>query len=338
MLRDTGFLVHEADLTATLRVGAGRELDRGPAGPGTLVVHVNGPMMPWAMFALGRRTVADKRVVGNWVWEVPRLPPDWDPGFQFVHEIWAPSQFAAAAMRRPGGPKVQVLTYPLNPSRPAPLGRGDFGLPSAAFVAINVFAASSSLERKNPLAAVRAFRRAFGDRPDRLLMLKTLHTGQGGQAWADLLREIEGAPNIRVIDAVMGGAEVQALIACADCLLSLHRAEGYGLPLAEARALGVPVIATGWSGNLDFMSPDNSVLVPFRMIPAVDRENVFTPAQTVWAEPEIEAAAAGLRMLAEDPVRRHAIAAAGRATVQATLSASVCTGRVRDLLGCDCAS
>jgi hypothetical protein len=110
-LRDAGIAAHGADLTSTLRQGKGPRLNPGPPGPGTLIVHVNAPMIPWALWALGRRAVAQKRVVGYWAWELPKVPREWDIGYGFVHEIWTPSVFCARALRRPGAPPVSVMPH-----------------------------------------------------------------------------------------------------------------------------------------------------------------------------------------------------------------------------------
>ena len=125
-LRDQGFAVGEADLTGPLRQGPAGPKPAVAPGPGTLLVHVNGPMLPWALLSLGRKAVAGKRVVGVWNWELPVLPRDWDRGFAACHAIWAGTEFVAAACRRPGGPPVEVVSYPL--PRPAPSGLGRRGL------------------------------------------------------------------------------------------------------------------------------------------------------------------------------------------------------------------
>ena len=112
VLRLAGFEVAEADLTGPLRQGPPGPPPRVPPGPGTLMVHVNGPMLPWAMRALGRRAVAGKRVIAVWNWELPVLAPDWRRGFRFAHGIWVSSRFTAGAVEaEPGAPPVSVVPY-----------------------------------------------------------------------------------------------------------------------------------------------------------------------------------------------------------------------------------
>src|SRR6185437_12691315 len=129
--------------------------------------------------------------------------------------------------------------------------RGKLGLPSDALVVLNVFHLGSAFSRKNPLAAVAAFRKAFGDASDRVLAIKLIDNGAGG-ARRELDAAIAGAGNIRLIEGMLPEADMAGLMAAADIVISLHRSEGFGLVPAQAMARGKPVIATSWSGNLDF--------------------------------------------------------------------------------------
>jgi len=229
-----------------------------------------------------------------------------------VHGLWASSRFVADAVARPGGPPVAVVPYPVPDPAPAPLGRAAFGLPEGAFVALTVFDASSTPERKNPLGAIRAHAMAFGDRPDRLLVVKTHSTATAGPAWHEVAEAAAARPNVRLIDREMTRAELWALERAADVFVSLHRSEGVGLSLAEAMRLGRPVLATGWSGNMDFMDEGSAALVGYRLVPAADARGVYSVPGAVWAEPDLDEAALWLRRLAGDAALRARLAAAGR--------------------------
>jgi glycosyltransferase involved in cell wall biosynthesis len=285
-----------------------------------LAIHVNPPMLPLALLRQPRRLLRGRRVVGIWLWELPLVPPAWHAGLRHIHEIWATSTFAAAAMQ-PLGPKVRIVHYPLAmvPPRPAALGRADFGLPEDAVLVLVSFNLASSFVRKNPLAAIAAFRQAFADRPDRLLLLKVGHAHHFPEDFATLRAAVANAPNIRIETRDMPEAEVHALTACADIVLSLHRSEGFGLVPAEAMLLARPVVATGWSGNMDFMDADSSALVPYRLVPARDPRGVLEVPGAEWAEPDIDAAAAHLRHLADNPAARAALGARGQAHATAAL-------------------
>jgi hypothetical protein len=148
-----------------------------PAGA-PLVLHINPPLLPLAMLRLGRRILRGRRIVGYWAWELPTVPPDWRVGLRFVHEVWVPSRFTADALDKlvPGG--VRVVPHPLALAPPtAEPDRAGFGLPPDTVTVLVSFNMASSFERKNPLAAIAAFRAAFGDRDDRLLVIKVGYPG-----------------------------------------------------------------------------------------------------------------------------------------------------------------
>jgi len=307
-MREQGLDAVPADLTAAQRQGP----PMGecpplavPSGPGTIVLHVNGPMLPWALLALGRRAVAGKRLIAYWAWELPALPRDWDRGYAACHRVWTPSRFCADAIARPGHPPPLVVPHPPPVPAPAPLGRAAFGLPPDAFVALTLFDATSSLARKNPLGAVEAHRRAFGNSPDHLLVLKTHGTARAGAPWAEVARAAAARPNVRVLDADLPRADLWALTACSDVLLSLHRAEGYGLAIAEAMALGRAVVATGWSGSGEVMAGPGCHPVPSALVPARDPGGIYDMPGTLWADPDLDAAAAALRRVAAEPGLRR---------------------------------
>ncbi len=335
-LRLAGFEVAEADLTGPLRQGPGGPPPRVPPGPGTLMVHVNGPMLPWAMRVLGRGAVAGKRVVAAWNWELPALAPDWRRGLRFAHEVWVPSRFTAGAVEgEPGAPRVRVVPYMVPEPDPSPLRRADFGLPDDAFVALSVFDASSSLARKNPLAAIAAHRAAFGDRPDRVLVLKTHKTDAAGPAWREVAEAAAAAgPNVRVLDRALGRRDLWALVLAADCFLSTHRSEGFGFGIAEAMRAARPVLATGWSGNMDFMAGEGAVALPYDLVPARDPQRTYDLPGAVWAEARVPDAAAALAALAgAGSARRAALGAAAREAAEALSPAAVAARARAALLG-----
>ncbi|NKC30247.1 glycosyltransferase [Falsiroseomonas selenitidurans] len=294
-----------ADLTGKLRQGPPGPPPAVPDGPGTLLVHVNGPMLPWALAALGRGAVAGKRVVAVWNWELPVLPADWQRGFGSCHEIWAGSAFTAAAFRDAGTVPVRVVPYPVDPAAPSALARADFGLPEEAFLALQVFDAASSIARKNPSAGIAAHHAAFGDDPRHLLVLKVHNTARAGEAWRAVAAQAAARPNVRVLDAALSDADLSALVLACDVLLSLHRAEGFGFTLAEALALGRPVVATAWSGNVDFMDGPGAHGVPARLVQAADAQATYDLPNAAWADPDIRAAATLLRRIAAEPALRH---------------------------------
>ena len=306
-----------------------------PGAP--LVLHENPPSLPWALLRLPRDLIRGRHVVGYWAWELPVAPPSWRAGRQFVHSVWVPSQFTADALRPmlPGDGRIKltVVPHPVAVAPPVPSGmdRAGFGLPADAVVVLVSASLASSFTRKNPLAAIAAFRAAFGDRRDRILMLKLNHVDHFPDDFAAVQAAVAGAANIRVVSRVLPYADRHALTACADILLSLHRSEGFGLVLAEAMLLGVPVVATGWSGNMDFMNSGSAALVDFRLVSARDPRGVMQVTGAVWAEPDIAHAAAQLRRLADDADVRRALGARGAAMARARLGSAPLIAAIRAL-------
>ena len=292
-----------------------------------LLLHVNPPSLPLALLKQDRALIRGRRVIGMWNWELPVVPAAWRIGLRFVHEVWVTSQFTARAMATllpaDGRIPLRVISYPLAaaPPVPAAMDRAAFGLPHHALVVLVSVNLASSFVRKNPLAAIAAFRAAFGDRPDRILLLKVGHPEHFPKDFAALRDAVAGAGNIRLELRVMPQNEAHALTACADIVLSLHRSEGFGLVPAEAMLLGRAVVATGWSGNMDFMDAESAALVPFTLVPARDPRGVLEAPGAVWAEPDIDAAASALRYLADDPAARRALAARGQAHARLALGA-----------------
>ena len=282
-----------------------------------LVIHVNAPLLPLALLRLPVSVSHNRPIIGYWAWEVADVPRDWWPALACVDQIWVPSRFTAAALEHLLPGRVKVVPPPLSlvPPIPSALDRAAFGLPEDAVVVLVSFNLASSFARKNPFAAIAAFRGAFGDRPDRILLLKIGHPEHAPQDFARLVQMAQAA-NIRIETRTMQAADSHALTAAADIVLSLHRGEGFGLVMAEAMLMGKPVIATGWSGNTDFMDSTNAVLAGYRLSPARDDRLVY---HGLWAEPDVAEAAAALRALADDPAKRLALGVRARASALARL-------------------
>lgn len=285
-----------------------------------LLAVVNANILPPSLLRLPRGALRRRRVIGLWAWELPVTPPAWAQGAKFVHEVWAPSAFSAAAFAPLAPGRVRVVPYPLAiAALPAEGSRADFGLPEDVFLVTTIFNLASSMVRKNPLGAIAAFKAAFGASRDHLFVLKLANTAFFQEDLAVIRQAIGDAPNIRLVEETISEPRLRGLIRAADVVLSLHRAEGFGLIPATAMLLGRPVVATGWSGNLDFMTPEVSGLVSCRLVPARDPRGTYALRRAQWAEPDIEDAAAQLRALAADPARRAAMAQAGQAHARAAL-------------------
>ena len=308
-----------------------RELGGGDGG-GTIIVHHNGPFTPHALWALGRARIRGRRIIGYWAWELPRLPADWQPSFNYVHEIWVPSRFTRDAIAAATDKPVHVVPHPLPSATITPDMRGKLGLPADALLVLNVVHLGSAFARKNPLAAIQAFRHAFGERKDRVLMIKVVAGGATLWAQRALDQAIWGAENIRLVEGMLPEADMSGLIAASDIVISLHRSEGFGLVPAQAMQLGKPVIATAWSGNLEFMTERNSALVSCALVPVRDPDGVFDGGGQSWADANVEEAAGWLKRLADDASLRAAMGTVAAKDVTAQLSPKTFAAKIAGLI------
>ncbi len=301
------------------------------AGPGTIILHVNSPLVPLALWRLGRRVVRDKYVIGYWAWELREVPTDWRHGIPFVHEIWVPSQFTADAVRPIcGGRLVRVVPHPVAlRDRPAPApSRSD-----RPFTALLIFNIASSFARKNPLAAITAFRRAFGDDPSCRLIVKTSNAAAFPEALGFITDALGSSHNITVIDRVMSANEIDALYQESDVFMSLHRSEGFGLTVAESMLRGLPVIATDWSGSVDFLTPETGIPVPYQLVAAEDPQDTYHFPTMSWAAADVDAAAKALQRLRDEPAFAAQLGQSAAAYARRTWNAESYASLVRSHLG-----
>ncbi len=285
------------------------------AGPGVLLFHANPNHLPVLLLQLGKRVIAEKYVIGYAVWELPRLPPDWEHNLRFVHNIWCPSSFAAKAFRKATDKPVHVVPHCIDPPDDIVPERERFGIARDLFAVLTAIHLGSGLSRKNPLAAIEAFRSAFPNDQKAVLLVKVSQA----DAYPDRMKEIElgleSAENICVIKDMLNEKDYWTLLASIDAVLSLHRSEGFGLIPAQAMALGKLAIATGWSGNMDYMTTENSLPIDYSLVPVEDPEgNYFADGQK-WAEPDVGHAAALLRQAAKDKAMRRSLGKAAARTL-----------------------
>jgi glycosyltransferase involved in cell wall biosynthesis len=272
--------------------------------PGSMYVfHCGGPQTASLLTSVLPQA-ADAYRVGYWAWELPDPPKDWYLNEGLVSEIWTPSGFAQASLARRFDLPIRIVPHFLSPR----LRRQRS--PQGPFTVLVMADSRSSFSRKNPAGAVAAFERAFGSAPSAKLVLKLNGRAEDIE---ELTRQVDRLPNVEVVRDYLDDAGLERLYRSADVMLSLHRAEGFGLPMLEAMSYGIPVVGTGWSGNLEFMDASNSVLVPYRLVRVFDQNGIYSG--TAWAEPGIEAAADALKRLATDHDYYSRLAAAAHAKV-----------------------
>jgi len=254
-----------------------------------------------------------RRNIGYWFWEMEQLPTQWSQSIADVDEIWVATEFIAAAVRGATDKPVVKIPTPVDVTLSHAYARDEFRLPADRFLFLFSFDFNSFVARKNPEAAIRSFQRAFASsRRDVGLVIKSINgrnKPEGMRAMRDL---IGGDDRIVIIDEFLSRDEVNGLHSVVDAYVSLHRAEGLGLGLAESMFLGKPVIGTRYSGNLEFMDDANSCLVDCAMVPVGKGEYLYDDERFRWADPDVGQAANWMVRLADDTEFRTRIAARGR--------------------------
>lgn len=253
--------------------------------------------------------------IGWWPWELPVWPRDWRIAFDLVDEVWAATEFTramytAGRVSQASGassPRVTLMPMAVSVARAVPVTRQKLGLPEKRFLFLYVFDFNSYLVRKNPSAAVKAFRRAFPASDTSVgLVLKTMNSNPRNPAWLRFLRECAKDPRIVVLERTLDRGEVLGLIDACDAYVSLHRSEGFGRTLAEAMLFGKPVVGTGFSGNADFLTSEIGFPVKWKRRPVAPGDYPFITVadRAWWAEPDIADATRQMqaaRQAAQDP-------------------------------------
>lgn len=278
---------------------------------------------------MGPRFFRDRYSIGLWYWELERFPAAFHSDFDYYQEIWTVAEFSRTAFEAVSPIPIHKITYPLRVEPPDPkIGRSHFGLDDRSFVALFAFDYNSEIARKNPVAIVESFRRAFAKDENAVLVLKTINAARRPEDHATVMRAAEGI-NLVHLDRSLPGPEMSALYAACDTYISLHRSEGLGLGMAQCMWLGKPVIATGYSGNLEYMNPENSLLTPYTLR-EIDQQYGPYYRGACWAEADRDAAAAHLRWVYEN---REAAAALGRKAaedVRQVLDPARCAREIRE--------
>ena len=297
----------------------------------TTIACVNADQFPLLRTEMGDLMPNASWTVGIWAWEVETFPEWMARSCVLVDEIWTYSAHAADAI----APVCTVPVHVFAPSVTVPETVADVDRRASGitddFTFLACFDFGSIFERKNPLGIIEAFCRAFAPGEGPRLVIKSVNGINAPREWARLQAATKGRTDIVVRDGYESQARQRALTAACDCYVSLHRAEGYGLVLAESMAAGKPVIATAYSGNLEFMTPDTSVLVPYELERIPLGSGPYPPTAS-WAAPDLDFAAGAMRELAGDPNAAARLGAKARAHIARNHTADARVAFVRDRL------
>ncbi len=292
------------------------------------IIFVNPDYLEPALRDIGAAKLQGRYLIACWFWELETIPDSWLPALALVDEILVATAFVEHAVKRVTDKPVLRVPMPLGMIEDSGLQRADFGLAADTFVFLVTFDFSSRMERKNPEAAIRAFRAAFPSaRRDVQLLVKSSN-GYRFPHWIKRILDLaEGDDRIVIRDDVIEREHLNALQRCCDAYVSLHRAEGFGMGLAECMAIGKPVIATAWSGNMEFMDAQSAALVDYTLVPLADGEYPGGEGQR-WADADVDQAAAWMRRLADEPGLATRLGLRGKEKIEATLSSPVAAARI----------
>jgi glycosyltransferase involved in cell wall biosynthesis len=294
--------------------------------------YVNAPQEAQTAQYLHEQGLGRNRyTIGFWHWEQPQIPVGHWPAFDHLDEVWAPSQFVAQAVADVSPLPVFTVPHAIVCEASTGAQRANFGLPEGRLLVLVMYDFLSYQQRKNPEAAVRAFRMASAQAPEMGLVIKTINGHQHPQALAELKASVSDLPHVFFVDDFLSRQQVWDLQACCDILLSLHRAEGFGLAPAEMMRLGKAVVATGWSANMDFMAEHNSVPVRYTLKPLQQDVGPY-PAGPLWAEADEEHAAWCLVQLAQQADWRQRLGQAASHSIRTQLSPQAVGERIAQRL------
>ncbi len=310
----SGWPVLEHDIDAVFQKSYGALKVFEAYEGGVWITHCNPPELRALLRRLPARLWRSRFRIGFWNYELERLPPDWTLSAHLVDEIWCASLFTASAVARTVGAKSAVRVHPYRPVAPPPRATARTDVP---FRVLTMFDANSSFARKNPYATVAAFCQAFDARDASVLLcVKVSNAHVDRAAMAKLEALAENRVNVVFVRTQMTRSEVAALLETAHILLSLHRAEGFGLPILEAMAAGAVPVVTAWSAPAEFVDDGVGVLVPFSLVPVDDPSGRYARPDLRWADADIGAAAKALAALRTNPSLLNHLAAAGRNRIQ----------------------
>lgn len=283
-------------------------------GAGVSVFVGNPSILVQALLKLNVHYLVANYTIGVWFWELEKIPADWVKAGKLVNEVWTLSDFSAKAFSE-SNPISKVMPFALGYKRENLFGRDHFGISDDIFVFLMSFDYLSHVDRKNPSAVIQAFLDEFDDDPSVMLVIKSVNGDRSAVGNEGLLVKACASENIKFIDDYLTKDEMLSLIDVANCYVSLHRSEGLGLGMAEAMSLGTLAIATGYSGNLQFMKPDNSLLVGYTLVPVKAGQYPYAKGN-VWAEPSIESARAQMRYALTHQVECNALVSQAKSDLE----------------------
>ncbi len=294
------------------------------------LIHINPDEMALMYDRMGADCWNGRYNIAFWLWELEEIPKHWEKYFPMLDEIWTPSEFISANLRKVTDLPVRTMPYCVEAPTDPYIDRKYFRLPEDQFLFLVMYDSNSTIERKNPTGAIRAFRAAFKGRTDVGLVIKINNAKPQDREQLD--KWLKDCPNVYYITDTLSKVEVNSLIASADVFVSLHRAEGFGLVMAEAMIVGTPVIATNWSSNTEFMDNNVACMVDCGFT-KLEKDCPPYKKGAVWADPDIRMAAGYMRKLYKDKNFYEKIRRSAKLYINEKLSMEQAVDRLRKRIG-----
>ncbi len=291
------------------------------------LIHVNPHEFAKAYFQMGKKTFDRHYNIVFWLWELEEFPDLWKGCFNVIDEIWTPAEFVSEAIRKKTDKPVYTIPYHVDAPTDPRYDRAYFNLPEDQFLFLTMYDYQSMADRKNPQTALMSFKRAFPPENDKVgFVVKLNDTPRNIVPYVRMV--MEKYSNVYMIPGILSKAEVNSLIGCVDAFVSTHRAEGFGLVMAESMLNGVPCIATNWSANTEFMNSDVACMVNYRMVKLKQDIGPYVRGSR-WAEPSIASTAGHMKRLYEDKEYYKRLSEDGKKYLEEKLGMERIAGLIR---------
>lgn len=295
------------------------------------LIHINPGIWAENYNCMPKGILDGRYNIAYWLWELEEFPLRWTDCIETVDEIWTPSEFISRSIRKRTEKRVTTVPYSIELDTGKKYGRAYFQLPQDKFLFLMMYDFKSVSERKNPHAVIQAYKQAISPDDNNVGLIVKINHLEKSRELEQLRKDLEGYPNIHYIVDNLSREEVESLIAAADVLVSLHRSEGFGLPMAEAMYLGTPVVATNWSANTEFMDKGSSCLVDYELQEL--RKNIGPYEKgNYWAEADVKQAAEYMAKLYSQKEYYDQISEKGKEHVRKVLNADRALQIIQDSL------
>ena len=295
---------------------------------GINLFHINPNELGAAYTKLDKKVWEYHYNIGFWLWELEEFPEEWTPCFNLFHEIWTPSEFISEALRKKTKKPVKTMPYYVTAEVDKSVGREFFSLPKDKFLFLMMYDSASITERKNPMDVIKAFKMAFSPQDTNVGLVIKLKANSLEEEKM-LQNELKGYENIYFVKEILTKPQVGSLLQCVDVFVSLHRAEGFGLVMAEAMLLGTPVIATNWSANTEFMNEKVACMVDYTLVKLEKDYGPFKKGQR-WAQPKLEQVVEYMKLLYGNPEKRKEYSLQGKKMLESSLGLEITSNKIKE--------